>query len=492
MPPAEPHAPPAQVVRRGWIAAAQRLRLVWIFVVALAGLAGLAGERLTRPSRDDHFVRLAHGWLAGRMSLPDKPPGWCDPRDRAKERCRGHAFDDYAVLWELTLPDGTTERGYPCRTKACDAARREGEDVWWVVGEGWRSFERREVRRGKDTWWITFPPGPAVMMLPVVAVLGLATPDVLLTCLMAALIPLVLVHMLDRERGTAQGRGREHLWLAAAWTLGGPACLLGANGRVWFTAQVCGALCLVLYLSTAWGVRRPGWAGLWLGLAVACRPINMAPAVVVFASEWWRAGRRPAVAARFLAPLVVIGLALAWHNWVRFESPLEFGHRFLEIRWQARMQEVGMFAGEYLPRNLRCLLWLAPQVSAEAPYVRVSIHGMALWLSSPWVLAVAAARERFPQRWGLVVAMVAMALPSLLYQNSGQLQPVYRFAADWLLLLVLLLAFGGAARRRWFPALVIAGVLVNAWAAWEFARKPGQLFVTDPMGWPLEDELEGG
>lgn len=172
-------------------------------------------------------------------------------------------------------------------------------------------------------------------MLPAVAALGLQTPDVLLTCLAAALIPLVLVQLLDRERGTASGRGREHLWLAVAWTFAGPACLLGANGRVWFTAQVFGALALVLYLSAAWNARRPAWTGLWLGLAVACRPINMLPAIVVFALEWRREGRRPAAALRFLAPLLVIGGLLAWHNFVRFGSPFEFGHRFLEIRWQA-------------------------------------------------------------------------------------------------------------------------------------------------------------
>ncbi|MCX4245024.1 hypothetical protein [Paraliomyxa miuraensis] len=469
-----------------------------VFVVAFVGLCVLAGERLTKPSRDNHFVHLAQGWTEGRMALEGKPPGWCAPRDQARKRCRGHAFDDYAVLYTLTLADGSTVRGYPCRTKACQSAERQGEQTYWVVGQGWRNFERGQVRRGDDTWYITFPPGPAVMMLPFVMVFGPATWDVLLTCLAAALIALVLVRMLDRERGTEDGRGREHLWIAAAWTFGSPACFLGANGRVWFTAQIFGALCLMLYLDAAWRARRPGWAGLWLGLAVACRPINMLPAIVVMGLELWRlrtTGERRALvnaALRFLVPLGAIGLALACYNMARFESPLEFGHRFLEIRWQARMQELGMFSLEYLPRNLRCLLWLAPQVSAEVPYVRVSIHGMALWLSSPWVLAVAAARERFPQRLGLGLAILGAALPSLLYQNSGQLQPVYRFGADWLLLLLLLLAFGGAARRRWFPALVLVAVLVNVAAAWQFARKPGWLFVVDPMGWPFQEELEPG
>lgn len=468
------------------------LRYVLVFVVAFVGLCVIAGERLVQPSRDNHFVRMAQGWLDGQLALPDKPPGWCAPRDRARRRCRGHDFDDYAVLYELTLPDGTTARGYPCKTEACKQARKEGEATWFIVGEGWRNFDRREIRRGKDTWYITFPPGPAAMMFPFVSVLGLSTPDVLLTCLAAALIPLLLVHLLDRERGTDDGRGRQHLWLAAAWTFASPACFLGANGRVWFTAQVFGALCLMLYLHAGWGARRPGQAGLWLALAVACRPINMAPAVVVFAWEWWRTGRKPAAAIRFVIPLVVIGAAIAWLNYTRFESIFEFGHRFLEIRWQARIQEIGLFSTEYLPRNLRCLLWLAPQVGAEAPYLRISIHGMALWMSSPWVLAVLASRERFVQRPALVLALVGAALPSLLYQNSGQLQPVYRFSADWLLLLLPVLAFGGGARRRWFPALVIVGMLLNVYAAWQFPRKPGRLFVTDPMGWPFEDELRTG
>lgn len=468
------------------------LRYLLVFVVALSGLALVAGERLSEPSRDNHFVRMAEGWKNGQLSLSGKPPGWCAPRDRARGACRGHAFDDYAVLYDLTLPGGARARGYPCRTDACTQARREGEATWYIVGEGWRSFDRRELRRGGDTWYITFPPGPAAMMFPVVAAFGLSTWDVLLTCVAAAWIAVALVQLLDRERGIEAGRGRQHLWVAAAWTFAGPAFVLGANGRVWFTAQIFGALCLVLYLSAAWKLRRPMWAGLWLALAVACRPINMAPAVIVFALEWWREGKKPAVALRFVIPLAIVGSAMAWLNWVRFESIFEFGHHFLEIRWQARMQEIGMFSTDYLLRNLRCLFWLAPQLGAHAPYLRISIHGMALWMSSPWVFAVVVARERFPQRLGLWLALVGGALPSLLYQNSGQIQPVYRFASDWLVLLLLLIAFGGGARRRWFAPLVLVGVLLNGHGAWQFSRKPGHLFVTKPMGWPFQSELEQG
>ncbi len=465
-----------------------RLRALIVFGVALLGLCVLSGRQLTRPSANNHFVHMAQGWLEGRWTLPGKPPGWCDARDRAAGRCRGHTFDDWAVLWTLHLRDGREVRGYPCKTEACTArARRERIETWWVLGEGWTEIPRPEIERRADTWFVSFPPGPAVVMLPFVAVFGTKVWDVLLTCVLGALVPVVLWSLMDRERGRAGPAENEHLWAALAWTFGSSACFLAANGRVWFTAQVVGALFLALHLSAAWGFRRPALAGLWLGLAVACRP-SMAFAAPFAALEWWRAGRVPKAALWFAVPLLAVGAALMTFNAVRFADPLEFGHRFLEIRWQPRMQEIGMFSAAYMERNLRCLLTLMPVVAPSFPWLRVSIHGMAASVGMPWMWAALGARRRFPQRLGLWLAVAGVAAPSLLYQNSGQLQFTYRFAVDWLPMFLLAVVFGGGARSRWFRVLVVAAVLVQVYGAWMFARQAGRLFVTDPIGWPFEHE----
>jgi len=453
-----------------------RARPLAVFLVTFVVLGVIAGERLLRPSPNNHFSHLAQGWLDGRLSLDGDPPGY--PK----------RHDDWGLVTTLTLRDGSELRALRCRTKACEERRRsERVELWWSEGGSLRAFSRGEIAQRQRTWYVTFPPGPALLFVPGVAIWGLAFADVLLTALLAALIPALLVAFLDRERGTGGGRGREHLWVAAAWAFASPALFVGAHGSVWFTAQIAGALFLTLHVITGWDARRPLLSGLSLGLAVACRP-TMAFAFPFFAAEWWRSGHRWRTALAFAAPLALIGGALMLHNHVRFGDVFEFGHRYLDIRWQERMQSVGQFSTAYLWRNLECMLWLAPQLSPGAPYLRWSIHGMGLLLASPWLLLLAAARRRFPQRAGLAVSALAVAIPPLLYHNSGQLQLAYRFALDYLPLLVILLALGGGlARRRLFAALVIFAAALNLYGAWNFQRAPGDIFVHD-FSWPFSQD----
>jgi hypothetical protein len=466
-----------------------------VFVVALLGLCGLAGrERLAKPSHDNHYVHLADGWLDGRLALEGKPPGYCTAELRRAKKCKQHTYDDWARVWTLELADGSHLRGFPCKTSDCEALRRTGVEGWLPLGveHELRELPTREIQKRHETWYVSFPPGPALAMLPFVAVRGLATRDVLLTCLFAALIPVILLRLFERERGrgpNGESRLREHLWAVAAWTFASPATFVGSHGRVWFTAQICGALCLCAYLSSGWNFRRPAQAGLWLALAIACRP-HLAFALPFVLGEWWRetSGRaRLSSALRFSIPLALVGAVLMANNVARFEDPLEFGHRFLDIRWQERMQEVGLFSTEYLGRNLRCAFSLLP-VWREGP--RVSMHGSNVILGAPWMLALLFARDRFPQRWGLLLSAAAVALPSLLYQNSGQLQFSYRFAIDWLPMILVAIVFGGGAKRPYFAMLVGLGAIWELYGAWMFGRRPGHLFVTDPLGWPFESELE--
>jgi hypothetical protein len=449
-----------------------RLRALAVFAVAAAILAVLAGKDLLQPSANNHYTHMAQGWLEGRLALVGNPPGY--PR----------AHDDWGRVHTLTLRDGAVLRGFPCRTKECvDRRRRERRESFRATDGQVHEVPLAQIAARGGTWYVTFPPGPALVILPGVALTGLNFPDILFTVLVGALIPALLFRLFERLR---PGRTREHLLACLAWTLASPACFVAAHGSVWFTAQILADLFLVLHLGAAWGAGQPARAGLWLGMAAACRP-QLAFAAPFFLLEWWRESRRPSTLLRFLAPLALIGAALALHNWARFDDPFEFGHRYLEIRWQERIQTYGMFGLRYLWRNLECMLWLWPQIQLSPLHVRWSIHGMGLLLGSPWLLCLFAARDRLPQRLGLWLAAIAVAVPALLYQNSGQVQFSYRFALDFLPFLLVLLVAGGGARSRWFLPLVLVSAAVQLYGAWLFQRAPGRLFVPDPW-WPFAPE----
>lgn len=464
------------------------IRWLLVFACAWLVLAVLAGPRLTRPSYNNHYVHLANAWLEGRLDHGARPPGYCEDGERRRGDCRGHTFDDWAVVWTLELAEGGTLRGYPCKMASCRRDARQGVETWWVLGEGWRRIPRGAIAARHDTWYVSFPPGPALVFLPWVMLWGTRVWDVLVSLTLAAWIPVVIVATLDRVRGRENGRGAEHLWVAAAWTWGSSACELAALGEVWFTAQLCGALALFSFLRATL-IGAPVQAGTWLLLAVACRP-HLACAAIVYFAMWGKGPRDKVDLLRFMLPLAFGGALLALHNVVRFEDPFEFGHRFLEIRWQARMQESGMFSSAYLLRNLQCLVTLLPLWRDGFPFLHVSTHGMALWASTPWILFVFGLKRSVRAHWGLVLGAIGTAMIPLFYQNSGQVQFSYRFALDWLPFIVLLLACSGRAGARSFRALVVVACVVHVVAAHAWVRMPTRLFVTDPPGWPFAHELD--
>lgn len=481
--------------KNAWVYAA-------LFVFSLACFTTLAGDRLRRPSSNNHFAHLAAAWLDGRLDQGGPPPGYCTRAKRAAGECKHHRYDDWARVTELELHTGETLFVYRCKARACrEKPRVAGHELWWQPGHGPRNVARDQISRRSERWYVSFPPGPALLFLPGVALIGPAVNDVWLTCLLAAFSACVALSLAmcatssTREPEDVARRLADQpflLWALLALVFASPFCLLGAHGRVWFTGQMAGFAALALALRLAWHGRYPVWAGLMFALAFASRT-PMLFALPAFVGLAWRSDATLRTISKFFALPLAAGIALLVLNEVRFGNPFEFGHRFLDIRWQSRIQDSGLFSLQYLPRNLECLAWLMPQLSTTAPFVRLSTHGCALWSSSPWLLwCWRTRRTTCPAQIGFLLSTIAVAIPGLLYQNSGQVQPVYRFAGDWLIFPWLSLLVVGPPVKPWLRRAlymaVILAVAFQVWSTWQFGHAPGRLFVTDPMGWPFSNE----
>ncbi len=124
-------------------------------------------------------------------------------------------------------------------------------------------------------WYVPFPPLPALLMLPWVAVAGVASLNTTVFAALFGALNVALVFLI--LRGLAERRWSalstvDTLWLTALFGLGSVHWYMATIGEVWFVAQICTVTFVAL--ATLITVQRgPAWlAGLAVGLAVAPAP----------------------------------------------------------------------------------------------------------------------------------------------------------------------------------------------------------------------------
>jgi hypothetical protein len=322
--------------------------------------------------------------------------------------------------------------------------------------------------------YVSFPPVPAALLLPFVAIAGgaAAVPDGLLFVLLAPLGPLLLFFVLERLRtsGRSERTELENIELAVLFGLGTVYWFTAVQGTVWFAGHVVAVVFMCAYLLSSVEARHPFLAGLFLGLAIGTRP-TIAFAAPWFAYEFYKSrpkGRLLLRALRFVAPLALVLALLAWHNQARFGNPFEFGHRLLTVVWRTRIDEHGLFSYGYLGRNLAVVLTSLPFHSAEHGW-QVNGHGLALWLTSPFLLWALWPERTNAIFWLAMLCALAIAMPNLLYQNTGWLQFGYRFSNDFAPFLFIAIAAGCRSTRA-FWLLACVAVAVNLFGALTFGK----------------------
>lgn len=332
-------------------------------------------------------------------------------------------------------------------------------------------------------YYVSFPPMPAILMLPFVAAFGPGFDDRLFSIALGA-IDVALAYLLVRRLSFPgfAGPGISVDRLAA----GGIALLLGLGtvqfyaalaGTVWFIAHVVSVTFALLYLMECAGSGRPIVAGTALAAAFLARTPT------IFALVFWvvLAGRRSDGLARIVprairlaVPLAIAVALLLGQNVARFGSPFDFGYLSMHIAntLQPGLLQYGQFSAHFLLRNFAALFVTAPIVASldlpvwwqvigghtgllrdltttgpnsGVPFpVTFDPWGTGLWAVSPAL----AFSLRLPRRQDLALAGAAwlsalvVAMPDLLYYNTGWVQYGYRFSLDFVPFLLILTAMG--------------------------------------------------
>jgi hypothetical protein len=329
-----------------------------------------------------------------------------------------------------------------------------------------------------DHWYLPHPPLPALLMLPGVALLGVEGFNTVLFANTLGALNVTLVFLLLHALASAGWtplRLTDNLWLTVLFGAGSVHWYMATLGTVWFVSQICTVTFVAL---AAWLVvtgRSPVAAGCALGAAMLARPhvAFLFPLLVALAAQrvrdehgavaWRRLARWCAAAA---VPPIIAAAALLAYNGARFDNPLDFGYQNENVSAHVAddLHTYGQFNLYFLPRNLRAMLWALPVWGPKRNQPVPDGDGLSLFITTPALLYLFRPRRLTWPEIGAAIATGLVLVPLLTYFNTGWAQFGYRFSLDFMIPIMVVLAY--AAGPRVSPRLrilILLGVLVNAW-----------------------------
>lgn len=409
-----------------------------VYVLAVIVFALVAGPRMLEHTPFNHYAHLANAWLHGRHDLVGGAPAYS----------QGNDFAEF----------------------------------------GGKTF-------------ISFPPFPAVLMMPMVALAGSPENfrDAQFVVWLAGVGPGVLFLVLEKLRRVrlSERSEIENLILALLFAFGSVYFFTAVQGTVWFAAHVVAVGLCALYILFAVNAERPILAGAMLACMWMTRPsmLLLAPIFVVeavraacptppgTARAWtnvWRdvnRGKLFRTLVDFGIPCVIgIGL-MAWMNHARFGrwDPTAFGHEYLTVYWRTRIEKWGLFGYHYLPKNLGIFLTSLPYLparhTASPTAFQINEHGLALWFTTPLYVGLLFPRVKNHLYYAIGLSALGVVVMNLMYQNSGWRQFGYRFSNDYAIPLFVLFAIGGkSTKSTWFALAAAWSIAWNTFGAVSFDR----------------------
>jgi hypothetical protein len=317
-------------------------------------------------------------------------------------------------------------------------------------------------------YYLYWPPLPAVLLMPFVALFGVQFSDVGFTVAAAALnVSLVALTLRQAaRRGVIDLSPEQRGWLVLFFALGTVHVTLAAFGQVWFTSQIIAFGCVTAaYLAAVSLESRRAfvWTGVALAAAMLTRNHLFLAGVWPFMYLVMRqrpAGWRRVVSRALigLLPLAAAAGLFALYNWLRFGNPLDNGIAYhqMDALFVADYQNYGYFSLHYIPINL-----FYQYVAYPLPYNSSTFMGGGLFWLSPLFAAAFVGVVRGQPRWSvwaLVLTIGLVATPILLLMGTGWAQFGPRYTLDFTFPLLLLTAIG---MRRWSLRLVRLLVLLS-------------------------------
>ena len=319
-----------------------------------------------------------------------------------------------------------------------------------------------EIVPFNGNYYVVYPPMPAVIMLPLVALFGTTFDQSLMSVFLACLAVAATWFML-KQTGV---KGNKALWLTALFGFGTCFWFTASVGSSWYIEHVSAVLFLTLAIILALYRKSSFLVGLLLGFAFFSRlPVVLSFPFFLLLIYEQNGGWKPRLrhAAYFLIGLGLMVGVYELYNFGRWGVFSDLGYSLIPgIQTDPYFTE-GIFNLSYIPRHIYAILFQGPILINSFPYFEPNWMGLGLFFTTPAFIYI------FKGPWNKLSKYAALAvvciLPILITHGTvGFTQFGYRFSLDFTPFLMLLVAKGMSENLGWTEkALIILSVLVNLW-----------------------------
>jgi len=319
----------------------------------------------------------------------------------------------------------------------------------------------------QGNYYLYWPPMPAIILMPFVALFGIGFSDVFFNVVVASLNVAVVAALLreaDRENIITLNEEYRAL-LVLFFMLGTVHITIAPLGSVWFTAQLLGFLFVgMAYLSA---IRLKGMtAFVMVGTLMACAMLTrnhllftgLWPAYYLLSRHWNDRPKLYLYVVLALLPALLFGSLFLIYNYARFGSPTELGIQYHQMAslFVNDYNKYGAFNFHYLPIN-----FYYQYIYYPIPITTESLMGGSLFLLSPVFLYAFRGIFRGYRDPAVVLwvgSILATSIPILLLMGTGWMQYGPRYTLDFTIPLLMLTArcVQGTPRRLLFWLVVIS------------------------------------
>lgn len=306
---------------------------------------------------------------------------------------------------------------------------------------------------------VVYPPAPAIIAMPFIAIFGSNFEQQILSWIMGALTAFLwglIAYQKSKNKFTS-------LWVFLVVAFGNITWYMSSVGSVWYLGQITAYFFITLSIYESLNKKRLGLIGFYFGMAVLSRlqVVLAFPLIVYLNRDRLRHWKSFVI---FIVEVSLFGVIYCLYNYLRFNSFFQTGYSLIPGVLDEPWYGGSIFKYSNIISNLKVMFTSMPRYSAEFPYLTPSWGGLAIWITSPIFIYVLPFKKTL-QNIITLLSIFLIAIVIFTHGGTGFTQFGYRYAVDFYPLIFLLIVENLTnSKIKWHHIFLLTiSVLINLW-----------------------------